>query len=101
LPHPGFSRLNGLLYDGDDSVQELSGTTVLSDRIIGGTDEFFTRTESGNSYTPLTDALDSTIAMVNSSGSIITQYTYDPFGFTTASGTASTNSFQYCSSATI
>ncbi len=87
---------NGLLYDGSNSVQELSGTTVLSNRIAGGMDEFFNRTESGsgNGYTPLTDALGSTIAMVNSAGSIITSYVYDPFGNTTVSG-SSTNQFQY------
>src|SRR5437660_12804677 len=34
-----------LLYDGADSVQELSGTTVLSNRIIGGVDEFFNRAD--------------------------------------------------------
>ena len=87
---------NTQLYDGADSVQELSGTTVLSNRITGGVDEFFNRTESGagNGYTPLTDALGSTIAMVNSSGSITTSYVYDPFGNTTISG-SNTNQFQY------
>jgi RHS repeat-associated protein len=84
-----------LLYDGADSVQELSGTTPIANRITGGVDEFFSRTDSSGSTTPLTDAVGTTIALVNSSGSIITSYTYDPFGSTTASGTASTNSFQY------
>jgi RHS repeat-associated protein len=89
---------NTQLYDGADSVQELSGTTVLSNRITGGVDEFFNRTESGNSYTPLSDALGNTIGLVNSSGNITTQYTYDPFGnttVTTLSGSASNNSFEY------
>jgi RHS repeat-associated protein len=86
------------LYDGADSVQELSGTTVLSNRITGGVDEFFSRSVVGGqeagSYAPVTDALGSTIAMVNSSGSILTSYVYDPFGNTTVSG-SSTNQFQY------
>jgi len=87
---------NTQLYDGSNSVQELSGTAILSNRISGGVDEFFNRTESGsgNGYTPLTDALGSTIAMVNSSGNIITSYVYDPFGNTTVSGSSS-NQFQY------
>jgi len=44
----------GFLYDGDNAVQELSGTTPTYNRITGGVDEFFTRTDTnGNSYTPL------------------------------------------------
>lgn len=87
----------GFLYDGADSVQELSGTTPTSNRITGGIDEFFSRTQSGTSYTPLADGLGSTIALLDPTGSLTTatQYTYDPFGNTTTSGTASSNSFQY------
>jgi RHS repeat-associated protein len=83
-----------MLYDGSDSVQELSGTTPIANRITGGIDDFFSRTDGTGSYTPLTDAIGSVIGLVNSSGSITTQYTYDPFGVTTASGAAS-NTFQY------
>jgi RHS repeat-associated protein len=85
----------GFLYDFANAVQELSGTTPTYNRITGGVDEFFSRTDSGgNTSTPLTDVLGSTVALVNSSESIITNYSYDPFGNTTASS-ASTNTFQF------
>jgi len=86
------------LYDGLNAVQELVGSTAVSNRITGGLDEFFSRTDSGVSYAPLTDALGSTIALTNPAGSITTQYRYDPFGNTTVStlsGSPSANSFQY------
>jgi RHS repeat-associated protein len=44
---------------------------------------------------PLADGLGSTIALVNSSGSLVTTYSYDPFGNTTAAGVASANPSQY------
>jgi RHS repeat-associated protein len=88
---------NRLLYEGLNAGQELSGTTPLANRILGGVDEFFSRTDSTGTYSPITDALGSTLALANSSGIITTQFGYDPFGNTTSSGGASTNVFQYTS----
>jgi RHS repeat-associated protein len=45
--------------------------------------------------TPLADALGSVIGLVNSSGSVVTTYAYDPFGNTTIAGAASANPSQY------
>jgi RHS repeat-associated protein len=84
-----------LLYDGFDVAQELSGTTPVANRIVGGTDEFFSRSDSTGNYTPITDALGSVLALANSSGTIVTQYGYDPFGGTTTTGTVNSNSSQY------
>jgi RHS repeat-associated protein len=39
--------------------------------------------------------LRSTVALTNSSGSVQTEYTYEPFGKTSASGTASSNTSQF------
>ena len=86
---------NNLLYDGSDVAQELSGTTPVANRIVGGTDEFFNRTDATGAYSPITDALGSVLALANSSGTIVTQYGYDPFGNTTSAGAANTNSSQY------
>ena len=83
------------LFDGDNAAQELSGNTVLANLMSGGIDEVFTRADSFGSFTPLQDALGSTIALVDSSGNVMTTYAYDPFGNTTFSGTANTNAFQY------
>jgi RHS repeat-associated protein len=43
----------------------------------------------------LTDELGSTLGLADSSGTLQTQYTYEPFGNTTSTGTASTSAFQY------
>jgi RHS repeat-associated protein len=86
---------NNLFNEGWDVAQELSSTTPVANRIIGGTDEFFSRTDSTGAYSPITDALGSVLALTNSSGNITTQYSYDPFGNTTAAGSPSTSVFQY------
>jgi RHS repeat-associated protein len=86
---------NNLFYDGSDVAQELSSGTPVANRIVGSTDEFFNRSDSTGSYSPITDALGSVLALANSSGTIVTQYGYDPFGGTTSSGASNTNSSQY------
>ena len=77
--------------------QELSGTTPVANRILGDTDEFFNRTDSTGTYSPIKDALGNVLALTNSSGVITTQYGYDPFGTTTTSGGTSTNVSQFTS----
>jgi RHS repeat-associated protein len=89
------SGLAALLFDGANAVQEISGSTPIANLINGGIDEIFTRADSTGVFTPLQDALGSTIALVNASGGLVTQYAYDPFGNTTFSGATSSNAFQY------
>src|SRR5437773_6062438 len=48
---------NGVLYDGANDVQELSGSTPVANRLTGGVDEFFSRADSTGAYSPMTDAL--------------------------------------------
>jgi RHS repeat-associated protein len=60
-----------------------------------GVDEDLGRTDSSGSSSYLTDGLGSTVALASSSGTVTTQYTYDPFGATTSSGASSSNSYQY------
>jgi RHS repeat-associated protein len=86
---------DGVLYDGVNAVQELSGTTPVVNRLTGGVDEFFSRTDSVGTTFPLTDALGSTIALTDSSGTIQTQYSYEPFGATTPTGATSSNWYQF------
>jgi RHS repeat-associated protein len=77
-------------------VQELASGTPTANLLTGlGIDEFFTRTDSGGVRSYLTDALGSSVALADGSGTIQTEYTYEPFGSTTASGASSTNSFAY------
>lgn len=83
------------LYDGLNLVQELSGTTPTVNYLNGGLDEAFTRTDSSSTTSYLADALGGTLALANSSGSLQTEYTYEPFGKTSVSGTSSANTLQY------
>ncbi len=83
------------LYDGSNAVQELSGTTPIANRLTGGIDEFFSRSDAPGTSIPIRDAQGSVFALADSSGNLSTQYVYDPFGNTSVSGTANTNPFQY------
>jgi RHS repeat-associated protein len=76
-------------------VQELSGSTVTANLLTGGVDEIFARTDSAGVRNFLTDALGSTLALTDSSGTVQTQYTYEPFGKTTSSGQANSGTLQY------
>ncbi len=68
---------------------------MVANQLTGGIDEFFSRTDSTGTLSPLPDALGSTIALTDSTGTLQTQYTYEPFGNTTVNGPASSNPFQY------
>ena len=86
----------GYLYDGANPVQELTGTTPSANILTGlGIDEFYRRTDTSGSRDMLTDALGSIIALTDSLAQIKTQYRYEPYGATTATGEANTNPFQY------
>jgi RHS repeat-associated protein len=83
------------LYDGLNPMQELSGSTVTANLLTGlGVDERFTRTDSSGTADFLTDVLGSTLALTNSSGSSVAQYTYEPFGNTAPAGSSS-STYQY------
>jgi RHS repeat-associated protein len=89
------SVTTGFLYNGANIVQEQSGGSATANILGGGLDEFFGRTESSGTTTPLVDALGSPIALADSSGVVQTQYIYDPFGGTSTTGTTSSNPSQY------
>lgn len=84
------------LYDGLNAVQETHGSTATS--ILTGrlaVDERFARTDLGGRTDFLSDALNSTMALTNSAGAIVEQYSYDPYGTTTASVSGFDNPYQY------
>jgi RHS repeat-associated protein len=84
------------LYDGLTPVQELNGAAILANLLTGlGIDEVFTRTDAAGTDALLVDAVGSTLALTDPTGTVITQYTYEPFGATTASGSPSANPTQY------
>jgi RHS repeat-associated protein len=85
------------LYDRLNLVQELTGGGLPSANLLTGlsVDETFMRTDINGTSVLLVDGLGSTVALVNSSGTVGTQYTYDPFGAATSTGSASSNRAQY------
>ena len=59
------------LYDDLTVVQELSGTTPTADLLTGlGIDEVFQRTDSSGTRLVLPDGLGSTLALVDSAGTL-------------------------------
>ncbi|MFC0526115.1 RHS repeat-associated core domain-containing protein [Phytohabitans kaempferiae] len=74
------------LHDGLNVAQEYTGTTPSARLLTGGIDEVFNRTTTGGDRSLLTDALGNTIAGADSA-SIGVEYTYEPFGATTVTGT--------------
>ncbi len=85
-----------LLYDGPNVVQEIQSGKVTANLLTGlMPSNVFTRTTSKATENLLTDRLGSTIALANSSGSVETTYTYDPFGATTKEGATSESTMQY------
>ncbi len=84
--------------DGLNPVAEMDGAsppnptaTMLTGLNI---DEYFQRVDSNGALSYLTDMLDSTLALADSSGALDTAYTYDPFGNVTVNG-ADTNPYQF------
>ena len=84
------------VYDGNNAVQEISGGTVTANLLTGlRVDETFTRTDGSGERDFLAGTVGSTLALTDASGTVQTQYSFDPFGATTASGATSGNGFQF------
>ena len=90
--------LTRFLYDDQNPVQESSNSTVTA-RVFTtpAIDAFLTRTESASGLTSvlLGDAQGSVVAVAADSGTITTEYTYEPFGRITLNGTSQSNPYQY------
>src|ERR1051326_8910692 len=88
------SSTSQFIYDGFNPVQLLNGNNppgVLGNMLNGlRIDEHF-KTSAGGGLTFMTDALGSTIGLVNSSGAIAGSFTYEPFGTDTVSGSGATS----------
>lgn len=89
-----LGNTTNFLYDGANVVQE-SALSNIANSLSGGIDEVFQRTDSAGSRSFLADGLGSTIGLADSGGAVQTQYTYDPFGGTAQTGSATTNPFAY------
>lgn len=85
------------LYDGDNAVQEMQGSTINPILVGQGIDERFARNDvTGRTYF-LMDLHNSTIALTDPTGAIKQQYSYDPYGNVTQNDTTTgfTNPYQY------
>jgi RHS repeat-associated protein len=84
------------LYDGLNPVHELAGGSPVANLLTGlGIDEFFTRTDGAGERNYLTDALGSSVALADASGTVQTEYTYEAFGGTTVSGGSTMNAIGF------
>jgi RHS repeat-associated protein len=90
-----LATTTSFLYDRANAVQEVIGGTNTANSLMGGVDEVFQWTDSVGARSFLSDALGGTLALTDSTGTAQTSYTYEPFGNTTVSGTATTSSFAY------
>ena len=90
-----ISGTTQFLYDGANPVQEISGSSASANLITGHIDEYFQRTDSAGTRSFLTDALGSTLALADSTGTVQTSYTFEPFGNTAVTGSSTTNSFAF------
>jgi RHS repeat-associated protein len=89
------STSTSFLYDRANPMQELSGMTPTANLLTGGLDEYFARTDASGTSNFLTDALGSTAALSDPTGTVQTQDTFDPFGNTSQSGVSTTSSYAY------
>ena len=77
-------------------VASTNGTTPTANLLTSlGIDETLLRTDSAGARSFLSDGLGSTLALTDSAGLVQSEYTYEPFGKTSASGITSTNAFKY------
>ncbi|RQU35305.1 hypothetical protein DF142_27275, partial [Burkholderia cenocepacia] len=84
------------LYDRLNVVQELASGTPSANLLTGlGIDEVYGRTDGLGARSFITDALGSTVALIDASGAVKTSYAYEPYGNITASGESNANLAQY------
>jgi RHS repeat-associated protein len=90
------STTTSFLYDSSNVTSEFSGSTLTATLLTGlSPDEIYNRTDSAGARYFLTDSLGSTVALTDVNGAVQTQYSYEPFGNTTASGAVSSNTYQF------
>jgi len=83
------------LYDHWNVVQEQTVPSGGANLLTGGLDQFFARADSSGTVSPLADGIGSVVGSTDSTGSVQTQYTYDPFGKNSASGATNGNTQKY------
>jgi RHS repeat-associated protein len=87
--------LTTFLFDGVDIIKEVAGGATVNYLRGMGIDEHLARIEDGGTSCYAPDALGSIFAISDAGGGISTEYTYEPFGWTAATGSATQNAFQF------
>jgi RHS repeat-associated protein len=82
-------------YDGADIVRENGPMGEAAYLRTPTIDETLARTDANAAVIYLADILRSTVALADSSGGPVTEYTYAPFGQTSVAGLPSPNLFQF------
>jgi RHS repeat-associated protein len=89
-------NLTEFLFDKLNPIQETAGAIITANTLSGlKVDELFIRTDAAGTKNILTDALGNIIRLSDSTGAVQTEYTYEPFGNTTATGVTNSNPFQF------
>jgi len=83
------------LYDGFDIAQQVTPEGTTSYLRALAIDETLGLTTSDGVFFLMADPLGSTLIATDISGSAVTEYTYDPFGATTATNPGFPNPFQF------
>lgn len=96
------SRVSGgtmtkYLLDGGNISEQLNSSGAPTAKLLDGPNlnQYFTFGTGSGQSSILTDGLGSTLALADGTGTLQTQYTYDPYGSTTSSGPVSSNPIQY------
>jgi RHS repeat-associated protein len=97
------STTSTYLYDDASAIRVVTGSggsAVKKDvlRMPGSGEVLAYSSTSGSTtttWTPIHDQIGSTVALVDASGAMATQYTYEPFGRTTFGGASNSFAFQY------
>jgi len=84
-----------VLHDGLNPVQEQTGSATVNLLTGLGIDEFFSRADTNGTMTLLADTLGSAVALTDNAGAVQTSYTYEPFGATAVTGSATPNVWDY------
>jgi len=74
------------LYDGNNQVKVNSDLQLRGP----GLDELYAQISGGSAISYLTDALGSAVMLTNDSATVVAQYSYGPYGATSATGSADT-----------
>jgi RHS repeat-associated protein len=102
--YDAFGRRNSKMINGVATTFQYDGLDIVRDSGADGEaaylrtlalDGALARTDASSTLVYLLDILGSTLALADSGGAVVTEYTYAPFGQTSVSGLPSPNPFQF------